>query len=102
MWENFVEYMKEVFFALLSPVWDFIKWCIAEIFDIFCTLIEMIVGAISLPAELTTSAFNWAGLPPQVLYVLDQLGISVCISILMAALTVRLTLNLIPGAFTRV
>lgn len=102
MIDGIVDFLKMFFYWVLGPVWDFIVWCISSIFDIFCTLIEALLSVVSLPAVIVDNLFQYSGLPPQICYILNQIGIPVVMSMLCAALLIRVLLNLIPASLTRV
>lgn len=97
------------FFSMLI---DLINWffdgfvhIVSEIFyyfvDVFFSMIESIVNSVSF-SSLTSSFGNWNILPPQIIYILSQLDITIILGMLASACLIRLTLNLVPGAFTRV
>lgn len=96
-----LESIKAAFWNLVDPVVDLIKYIVFFFFDTFCTLVEYAIGLISLPANLTTNLFDWAGLPPQLLYILNAIGIPTCLGIVSSAYLVRFLLNLIPSWATR-
>nr|WP_319393331.1 DUF2523 family protein [uncultured Desulfobacter sp.] len=93
---------------------DFINWVLDGILyllseivylsmDAFFSIIETIISAIDFAQVTALSSFgNWNLLPDQILYILYKLNIAQCLSMLAAACLIRLTLNLIPAAFTRV
>jgi len=88
-------------------VLDGILYLLSEIvylsMDAFFSIIETIISAIDFAQVTALSSFgNWNLLPDQILYILYKLNIAQCLSMLAAACLIRLTLNLIPAAFTRV
>lgn len=70
------------------------------IVDALCYCVEIMFKAIDFPV-LDTS-FSFVGMPPQMIWILNQIGIDIAITILTAAIICRVMLNLIPGVFTRV
>jgi len=73
------------------------------IFDAFCSAVETIINAIDFAQVTALHSFgNWDILPAQIIYILSKLNIAQCLTMLAAASLIRLTLNLIPAAFTRV
>lgn len=71
-------------------------------FDGLLTCISSFVSALDLSGILFTSATTWGALPPQLLYVLNQIALPQCLSLMLYAYIIRLTLNLIPAALTRI
>ena len=102
MLTNLLEYLKAFFYWLLTPLFDFIKFIAYYFYDKLCSLAEFCVSAISLPGELVTGFFNWAGLPDQLLYILNAIGLPTILTMLAGAYGVRFLLNLIPSWLTRV
>lgn len=96
------ETLKAFFYFILTPVFDAIKYILFFFFDVFCSLVEFAVSLIEIPGNVASGLFNWAGLPGQVLYVINAIGLSACLSILASAYLIRFTLNLIPSWLTRV
>lgn len=72
------------------------------ILDGFLTVIYAIVAALDFGTVIASYAGYWSGLPPQLIYAINACGIPSGISILVWAMGIRMLLNLIPAAFTRV
>lgn len=102
MLSNLLEYLKAFFWWILTPLSEAVKFLAWYFFDKFCMLIEFIFSILSLPGDLMMGAFDWAGLPGPVLYVLNAVGLSSGISILTSALGARMLLNLIPSWASRI
>jgi len=71
-------------------------------FDLVLSFVEGLVTDIPAPSFLQSVSGIWDALPPQMVYILGQIGIVQALSILGGAFLVRFTLNLIPSVFTRV
>lgn len=81
--------------ALSSIVQAIFLWTL----DGMLTLVYLFVASL----DLSSFVLNyWGLLSPQMLYVVNQSGIPQGLSLLAWALGIRLLLNLIPAAFTRV
>jgi len=93
--KTFWYWITEKLFDILSSVW---YWIV----DKACAAVELLVSAVDFQENLFTGAMDFAGLPTQVIYILNQVHMSTCLTMLFAAITIRVTLNLIPGMFTRV
>lgn len=72
------------------------------IFDGLLTIIYSIVGALDLSSLVVNAAANWAALPSQAIYLVNALAIPQCISMMIYAIIIRMVVNLIPAAFTRI
>lgn len=71
-------------------------------FDGLLTAFSTIINAISLGNLATSLAGSWGLLPGQVLFLLNACHISDGLSLIAVAIAVRMALNLIPAAFTRI
>jgi hypothetical protein len=100
---GFFQEVVSVFIWILDSILNLIGSVFYWIFSGILTVIETTISAISF-AEYTTltAVANWDLLPTQLIWLLSYLNIGACLSMLAAAYTIRLALNLIPGVFTRV
>ena len=71
------------------------------LFDGLFTAIYSIVGALDVGSLVTNLAGTWAGLPPQLLYVINAVGLPTGLTMLSYAILIRKLLDLIPAEFTR-
>ena len=100
---KFFEQLKKLIDYLLNSLLYFISEVFYFLYDGLFEVIELLITSIDFLQLTALSSFsNWSNLPPQVLYVLNQLNFCQCLSILAIAYGIGLTLNLIPAAFTRV
>lgn len=72
------------------------------IFDALLYCVERFFQVLDFGTFLSTSAAQWANLPPQLIYCINQIGIPEAITMLTGAVLIRITINLIPAEFTRV
>lgn len=95
-------------FVKVSLTWllDSLLWLLGKVFflpfDGLLTVISGIFNAIDFTTFLASYSMDWAGLPPQMIWMVNAVGIPQGLTILSAAIGIRLLLNLIPAAFTRV
>jgi hypothetical protein len=94
--------LKTFFWWVLEQIKDFLAWIWYWLFDKICDAIEFAISIIELPGTIIDSLFAWASLPDQVLYILHAIGFPAGVAILIAAITLRFLINLIPAVFTRV
>lgn len=109
-----LNWLKEFFMAFWGQVVDVLTWIFGTIITVLSDILYFIVDGILLVIEAAIQAIDftvlesmnafsgWDLLPPQVIYILDVMDIGTCLSVLAAAYGIRLLLNLIPAAFTRV
>lgn len=71
-------------------------------FDGLLTVISTFFKTIDLSTFVSSYALNWAGLPPQMIWFVNAIAIPQGITILLGAIGIRMLLNLIPAAFTRI
>ena len=93
---DFFQWIIESFFVLITGIFYYI-------YDAFLTVIESIFNAIDF-AQITTltSLQTWTGLDPQTIWLLNYINLPLCIGFIISAYVIRLLLNLIPAAFTRI
>lgn len=72
------------------------------VLDGFLTIIEGLFATINFGALTVSTVGVWSGLPPQLLYCVNQIGIGAGLTIIVTAIGIRMLLNLIPAAFTRI
>lgn len=85
---------------------DGVLWLLGKAFylpfDGLLTAISSVFSAIDLSTFVSSYAMDWAGLPPQMIWLVNTVGIPQGITILASAITIRMILNLIPAEFTRI
>jgi len=94
--------LQNFFWWSIEKIQQFFQWLTWWVYDLFLGLAEAAIDLVDVPQELFTSFMQWADLPPQVQYILTQIGIMQCVALLLTAISVRFALNLIPGIFTRI
>lgn len=100
---NFWEMLTDFFNWILDGILYLLSELLYLFLDVFFSIIEAIITAIDFAQVTALSSFgDWNVLPDQILYLLYQLNIAQCLTMLAAACLIRLTINLIPAAFTRV
>lgn len=92
--------IQSIFYWFTDKIHDVAIGCWNWIVDALCYSVELMFKAIDFPAMDTSLTF--VGMPPQMIWILNQIGIDIAITILTSAIICRVLLNLIPGVFTRV
>lgn len=93
-----VEWFGKLFVAVFKAAWDFIRDAVCWPFE---QIMDIAVGAVqALPLDgLSNQATAWGNLPAEILNVMGLIGVGTAVSIIAAAIGIRLVLQLIP--FTR-
>lgn len=68
-------------------------------FDLVLEFVEGVIDKIPVPEFLQNAHLVWNQLPPQMVYILDKIGIFTALSILGGALLIRLRMKLLPSFF---
>lgn len=93
-----VAWFGELFVSLFVALWDMARDAFAWLFEQCLDVAISAVSAIDVSA-LTSNLNTWGSLPAEVLNVLAVLGVGQAVSIIVAAIGIRMVLQLIP--FTR-
>ena len=93
-----VNWVSDLAVAIFKAGWDFATDVVAWAFDGLLGVVVDAVNAVDL-GNLSGAGTAWGGLPGEVTNVLGLLGIGEAAAIIVAAIAVRLVLQLIP--FTR-
>ncbi len=99
---NFFGWLYDVASWLLDGLLYVLKTFLFFPFDGLLTTIEGFFSALNFSSVLFTSSSVWAGVPSQLVWILNACGLPECLSLIAAAYLIRLTLNLIPSWATRV
>lgn len=99
---NFWTSIKNVIVSLLTTIFSVFGWVFYCIFDGFLAVVFSFFDLLDLSVVAFDMAASWSSLPPQLIWLVVQLSIPQCISIISGAMLLRLTLNIIPAALTRI
>lgn len=92
--------------GLLKWTLDGFLWLLGKAFflpfDGLLTVISTLFKAIDLSTFVASYVMDWAGMPSQLIWFVNAVGIPQGITILAGAIGIRMALNLIPAAFTRI
>jgi hypothetical protein len=91
-----ISWFSKLFVAIFVSFWDIFK-------DIFCWVFEQVltvaisaIAAIDVSALSNAAAGGWGSLSGDVLNIMQLIGVGDAISIIAAAITIRIGLQLIP------
>lgn len=97
-----VEMILGIFTWLLNGiVWLLLK-IIYFIFDGFFSVIVAFINGINLNDVMPYIQSSWGELPAQIIWLANAIGLPQGLGMLGSAYLIRMLLNLIPAAFTRV
>ncbi len=106
LWDKitkFTEWVIEVIKALITAVWDMftdlIAWAFEQVLDIVGIAIDTMYTESGADDLIQRVASSWDGLPKEVTMVMSSIGLGTAMSMIAAALFIRVLLQLIP--FTR-
>lgn len=99
---SFWESIKAAFVTFLNTVFSLIGWVFYCIFDGFLAVVFAFFDTLDLSVVAFDMAASWSDLPPQLIWLIVQLSIPQCLTIITGAIGVRLLLNIIPASLTRI
>ncbi len=91
---------------ILTWALDGILWLLGKAFfipfDGLLTCISSFFKAIDFSVFPSSYALDWAGMPPQMIWFINAVSLPQGVTIIFLAIGIRMLLNLIPAAFTRI
>lgn len=93
-----VEWVGKLFVSVFVAAWDLLRDAACWVVDECLKLAVSAAGSLDV-SGITTNLSAWGELPGEVLNILALLGVGTAVSIIGAAIGIRLVLQLIP--FTR-
>lgn len=99
---TFWSWVETGFLWIIEGFLTLLQFVVFTILDGLFLVVETALGAIDLSSVLFNYAATWSSLPPQLVWLINAVGLPQCLALLGAAYLVRLSLNLIPSVFTRV
>lgn len=98
---DFFRLLKGLFSWLLDGFLFVLKTVLYLPFDGILTVITAFVSSLDVGQLVFNSASTWGLLPPQMLYVINEVGVPQGLTLVAYAIGIRMALNLIPAALTR-
>jgi hypothetical protein len=99
---SFFDLLTSLFVAVLSPVFKVLGYLVYWICDGILYSFWLYLSTLDMSAVAFDWAARWAGLPPQLVYLVTAVGLPQCLLIISEAILVRFLINLIPAEFTRI
>lgn len=94
-----VQWVGKLFVAVFVAIWDVLRDLFAWGFDQAMSVAVAAVNSLDTSALSSAAAGGWGSVPAEVSNILSLLGVGTAITIITAAIGIRLVLQLIP--FTR-
>lgn len=101
-----MEWLVDLFNKLLEFLYQLLLTLFDMLKDIFLWIVEQVMNAVNMVLPSVFALFApvdmsqyMTSIPPKVAWVFAAVGVPQCLSIILAAITIRLLLQLIP--FTR-
>lgn len=95
LFNKLLVFLYQLLVSLFNMLKDLFFWAVEQVMEMVNTLLS---GVFALFAPVDMSQYM-TSIPPTVSWVMAAVGLPQCLSIILAAITVRLMLQLIP--FTR-
>ncbi|MCR9538716.1 DUF2523 family protein [Vibrio alginolyticus] len=95
LFNKFLVFLYQLLVSLFNMLKDLFFWAVEQVMEMVNMLLS---GVFALFAPVDMSQYM-TSIPPTVSWVMAAVGLPQCLSIILAAITVRLMLQLIP--FTR-
>ncbi len=100
--EGFWGIVEDAFIWVLNGILWIISELLYLIFDGLLLIVEGFFTLLDLSSVGFASAADWSGLPDQLIWIITQINLPQGFSIAISAIGLRVLINLIPAAITRV
>jgi hypothetical protein len=87
---------------VLGLLWDIVSLFFFWLLDGFLTVVTVFLSGINLSALGFQTFAEWSDMPPQLIYLVNELALPQCVTIIAGAIAVRKVIDLLPAAVTRV
>lgn len=101
-WDSFITFSSSVLIWVCDSLILVVGYLLYYVFDGLLWSCYSIVSAINFGAQSFDFVGNLLGLPGPLLYLLHQCGFGESLTIICSGILVRMALNLIPAAVTRI
>ena len=87
---------------LLDNIGAAFSWLFFTIYDGLLTVLYSFAAGLDFSAVMFNTAAQYSSMPPQLIWLINQIGLPQAMTYLAGAITIRMLLNLLPAAITRV
>jgi len=99
---GFFRFLMDGFRWLAEALGEVLAYVAYTVYDGLLTVIFTFASAVDLSAVAFNIAAQYAGLPSQLIWLVNQVELPQSMTYIAAAIVIRMLLNLIPAAFTRI
>lgn len=99
---SFFEWLWKGFLWLAEAVGEIISFLLYTIYDGILTVLHLFASAVDLSAVAFNMAAQYSHLPPQLIWVINMINIPQGLTYIAGAILIRMIVNLLPAAVTRV
>lgn len=103
----------EFFKSIPSLVWDALTWILGSlgnliswifftIYDGILTVMYSFLSALDFSAVMFNTAAQYSNMPTQLIWLINQVGLPQALTYIGGAVALRMALNLLPAAITRI
>lgn len=94
--------IQSIFYWFTDKIYDAAIGVWNWIIDACCYAVEILFSTIDFKNHLFDVSAGFTGLPSSMIYIMNEIGMDNFLLIITTAIIIRVTMNLIPGALTRV
>lgn len=99
---NFWQLLSNVLTDVIDVAAKFMGYVIYCMLDGLFACVYVFFNALDLSTIAFDMAAEWSNVPDQLVWLINQCGIPQCVAVITGAMAIRLLLNIIPAAFTRI
>ena len=91
-WNAFVDFLWQLVLSVFDMLKDLFFWVLEQLFNVGLLILD---GMGSMLTGLDVASY-WSEIPPETAYILTATGFSQAIGVIITALMIRFTLQMIP------
>ena len=91
-----------LFIWLLNGFIEVFGWLFFTVFDGILVVVHGIFASLDLSALAFNTAASWSSMPPQLIWFINEIALPQCLTMVVGAVGIRMLLNLLPAAVTRI
>jgi hypothetical protein len=103
---NLVKSIPSLIWAAITWIFDnlgnLISWIFFTIYDGLLTVLYAFAAAIDFSAVMFNAAAQYSSMPTQLVWLINQIGLPQGFTYLGGAIAIRMVINLLPAAVTRI
>lgn len=99
---GFFGYLWDGFLWLVEGIGTFLHWITFTIYDGILTVISAFATAIDFSEVMFNIGAKYAGLPDQLIWIINAVDLPQFFTYIVSGIMIRMILNLLPAAVTRV